>query len=102
MLLSTVFAYLPSKALSQWVMFFGWYFVVLLLTGVITTRQRLLLFVVVYYLVNLKMAQHGFRIWAGRGFSFAGWGVTGSPVVSELGRFRMQMAVFCQSSLLHC
>jgi len=101
-LLSTAFAYLPSKALSEWTMFFGWYVVVLLLAGVITTRQRLLLFLVVYYLVNLKMAQHGFRVWAGRGFGFAGWGATGSPGwFQNSGEFGMQMAVFLPIVIAH-
>ena len=59
-LISTAFAFSPAVASEAWVMFFGWLFVVLLFTSVVNTRKRLFLFLVVYFLVNLKMAQHGF------------------------------------------
>lgn len=94
-LLSMAFALSPSVAANEWVTFFGWVFVVLLIASVVSTRERLFLFIVVYFLVNLKMAQHGFRTWAFRGFGFSGWGVTGSPGwFQNSGEFGMQMAVF--------
>lgn len=94
-LLSSMFAFSTSVATEKWVGFFGWVFVVLLLTSVVSTRTRLFLFIVVYFLVNLKMAQHGFRTWALRGFGYESWGVTGSPGwFQNSGEFSMQMAVF--------
>ncbi|MDZ7759325.1 MAG: O-antigen ligase family protein [Desulfovermiculus sp.] len=94
-LFSMLNAYSPSIAAKHWIDFFGWVFVVFLLTGVVNTRIRLFLFISVYFLVNLKMAQHGFRSWAMGGFGFSGWGVTGSPGwFQNSGEFSMQMAVF--------
>ena len=94
-LISTAFAYSPSVAFKQWVMFFGWLFVVFLITSVVNTRTRVFLFVVVYFLCNLKMAQHGFRSWLSRGFGFAGWGVSGSPGwFQNSGEFALEMVVF--------
>lgn len=94
-LLSMAYAFSPAVAVEQWVSFFSWIFVVLLLTSVVSTRTRLFLFLVVYFLVNLKMAQHGFRSWALGGFGFSGWGVSGSPGwFSNSGEFSMEMVVF--------
>jgi len=92
---STLFATSPGVAIDNWMMFFSWLFVVLLLTSVVNTRARFFLFMVVYFLVNLKMAQHGFRSWAMGGFGFSGWGVTGSPGwFQNSGEFSLQMVVF--------
>jgi putative inorganic carbon (hco3(-)) transporter len=94
-LLSMVFAHSTAVATERWVDFFGWVFVVFLLTSVINTRRRLFLFIGVYFLINLKMAQHGFRGWANAGFGFSSWGVTGSPGwFQNPGEFSMQMALF--------
>lgn len=93
---SMFFARFPSIAFGKWMDFFGWVFVVFLLTSVINTRVRLFLFIAVYFLVNLKMAQHGFISWATEGgFGFSSWGATGSPGwFQNSGEFSMQMAIF--------
>lgn len=93
--LSMLMAFSTAIAFNHWIDYFSWVFVVLLITGVVTTRQRLFLFMLVYFLVNLKMAQHGFISWMLRGFSFAGWGVSGSPGwFQNSGEFSMEMCVF--------
>jgi O-antigen ligase len=92
--LSTAFAFDVNAAIVDWQLWASWILVVLLLTSVVSSRERLLLFLFVYYLVNLKMAQHGFRTWAERGFGAASWGVTGSPGwFQNSGEFGMQMAM---------
>lgn len=92
--LSTAFAYDVEAAIVDWQLWASWLLVVLLLVSVVSNRERLLLFLFVYYLVNLKMAQHGFRTWAERGFGSASWGVTGSPGwFQNSGEFGMQMAM---------
>ncbi len=94
-LLSMAFAYSPAYSLNAWVDFFGWFVVVILFASVINSRKRLLLIMTVYFLSHLKMAQHGFRSWAGSGFGFSSWGVTGSPGwFQNSGEFAMQMGVF--------
>lgn len=101
-LLSTIFAYSSSMAIEEWTMFFGWFFAVLLITSVVSTRKRLFLFLVVFFLCNLKMAQHGFKSWASRGFSFAGWGVGGSPGwFQNSGEFSLEMVVFLPLVLIY-
>jgi O-antigen ligase len=92
--MSTALAFRPEAAIEAWRYWVSWILVIVLLSSVVSTRERLLLFVFVYYLVNLKMAQHGFKTWAGRGFSMEGWGVTGSPGwFQNSGEFGMQMAM---------
>jgi O-antigen ligase len=94
-LLSTAFAFSPSTAIANWTVYFTWLFVVMMFTAVVSTRDRLFLLMVVYFLCNLKMAQHGFKTWAFRGFSFSSWGVTGSPGwFQNSGEFSLQMVVF--------
>jgi O-antigen ligase len=92
--LSTAFAFDVDAAIEEWQLWVSWILVVLLLASVVSSRERLLLFLFVYYLVNLKMAQHGFRTWAERGFGSANWGVSGSPGwFQNSGEFGMQMAM---------
>ena len=46
------------------------------------------------------MSQHGFRTFAERGFSFAGWGATGSPGwFQNSGEFGIQMTIFVPLSI---
>lgn len=94
-IVSILFAFAPDASLEEWQRIASPMLMILLLTAIIRTRRRVFLFVVTYFLVNLKMAQHGFFTWASRGFGFAGWGATGSPVwFQNSGEFAMEMAVF--------
>jgi putative inorganic carbon (hco3(-)) transporter len=93
-LLSSAFAFDPHTAFENWFLWGGWVVIVLTISSIVTTRQRVIIFCFIYFVANLKMAQHGFRAWAGRGFAFADWGVTGSPGWFEnSGEFGMQMAM---------
>jgi len=66
-----------------------------LVCAIITTRIRILLFWLTLMVINLKMSQHGTRGWIERGFSFADWGVSGSPGwFQNSGEFAMQMTFF--------
>jgi len=99
-LLSTMTAYSSAISINHWIDFFSWVFVVLLITRVLTTKTRMLLFLITYFLVNIKMAQHGFFSWMSRGFSFTGWGVSGSPGwFQNSGEFSMEMGVFLPLAL---
>jgi O-antigen ligase len=100
--LSSATAYSPDQAWSEWVLWVSWIVVVVFLTRTVSTRERFIVFVCVYYLVNLKMAQHGFRSWAMRGFSMTHWGVTGSPGwFQNSGEFGMQMAMLVPLLITH-
>jgi O-antigen ligase len=88
-------AFRPSESWGSWTAPGSWVALYFLVTHILTTRHRIFLFWVAFFFVNLKMSQHGARAWAGRGFSFAGWGVTGSPGwFQNSGEFAMQMAGF--------
>lgn len=93
--ISALGAFSPAVSFDKWQRAASPMLFVLMLTTIVRTPQRLFLYVVTYFLVNLKMAQHGFVAWASRGFSFADWGVSGSPGwFQNSGEFAMQMAVF--------
>lgn len=93
--LSVVFAFSPAASIEEWQRIVSPMVMILLLTSIIRTRQRIFLYTVTYFAVNMKMAQHGFLTWAARGFGFAGWGATGSPVwFRNSGEFAMEMTIF--------
>lgn len=93
-ILSAASAFNPQLTLASWRLLISWTFVVLYLSRTISTRDRLIVFMAFYYLANLKMAQHGFRSWAERGFGMSAWGVTGSPGwFANSGEFGMEMAM---------
>jgi O-antigen ligase len=55
----------------------------------------MIVFLLFYFLFNFKMSQHGTVTWASRGFSFAGWGLVGSPGwFRNSGEFAIQMIIF--------
>src|SRR5690606_26956173 len=78
-LLSSITAYDRSLAFSKLSDFFSWLIIYFAIIRIVNTPQRFFIFYLLYMLCNFKMSQHGFLSWALRGFSFAGWGVTGSP-----------------------
>jgi hypothetical protein len=94
-ILSSILAFRPSASLSYWSVFFGWFIIYFLITGIINTEQRLLLFLLAYCLFNFKMSQHGAVVWAQRGFSFADYGINGSPGwFHNSGEYAIQMVIF--------
>ena len=93
--LSGFFAFKPSVSLKYWDVMGGWLIVYFLVITVVNTEKRLLLFLLAYCLFNLKMAQHGAIGWAERGFSFASYGLIGSPGwFRNSGEYAIQMLIF--------
>jgi len=93
--LSGVFAFKPADSIEGWVIVVNWLIFYYLILTVVNTEQRFFLFVVIYLLFNFKMAQHGAITWAQRGFSFSGWGLTGSPGwFRNSGEYAIQMLIF--------
>ena len=93
------FAFDPEEAAGQWAVMGTWVLMYFLVTNVVVTPRRMLLFWVGLMVVFLKMSQHGARTWALRGFSFANWGVSGSPVwFQNSGEFAMGMVIFTAMS----
>jgi len=98
-LLAWAFAYEPGAVDQRIKLLLNWLLVyILILTG-LTTERRYLIFLLLFFLWNFKMAQHGATTWVGRGFSFAGWGVTGAPGwFGNSGEFGLQMTMFAAIS----
>lgn len=95
-------AQLPDRPWTPTTTVLSWIVVVIFVVSTVSNRDRLIVFLLVYYLVNFKMAQHGFRTWAARGFGMASWGVTGSPGwFSNSGEFGMQMAMLTPLLVSH-
>jgi len=100
MLISSLLAFMPSQAWEERNVVLGWLLVYFLTISLVDTEKKLILFVIAYFLFNLKMAQHGTITWASRGFSFAGWGLVGSPGwFRNSGEFAIQMLIYGSLSL---
>ena len=96
---ASVMAWDPAIAQEAWTGFASWLILYFIVTHVVVTRRRLLLFWLAFMLVHLKMSQHGARTLIGRGFGFASWGATGSPVwFQNSGEFAMAMVIFLAMS----
>lgn len=95
LLVSIGAAFYPGVGLARLSEFIAWILVYALITRIINTRKRLILFFLLYLLVNFKMSQHGFLVWAARGFSFDSWGVTGAPGwFQNSGEFGIQLTIY--------
>ena len=94
-ILSGIFAFKPSVSWEYRNVMFGWFLVYFLTITVVNTERRLILFLLAYMLFNLKMGQHGAITWAQRGFSFASFGLIGSPGwFRNSGEYAIQMLIF--------
>lgn len=94
-ILSGVFAFIPAVSLDYWTVFGSWLLVFFLVITIVNTEQRMILFLLAYCLFNFKMAQHGTVSWAMRGFSFASFGLIGSPGwFRNSGEYAIQMLIF--------
>lgn len=92
-LFSSVFAYSPAESFDKIDVFLSWFVVYFLIINIVNTESRLFVFLCLYLLWNFKMTQHGFLSWAGRGFAYAHWGVTGAPGwFHNSGEFGIQLA----------
>lgn len=95
LILSGIFAFNPSVSWDYKNTMFGWVVVYFLVITVVNTEKRLILFILAYLLFSLKMAQHGAISWAMRGFSFASYGLVGSPGwFRNSGEYAIQMLIY--------
>lgn len=77
----------------------GWVVIYLLIVSVVNTEQRFVFFIVLWMLCHYYMSQGGARQFAGRGFRFATWGITGQPGwFGNSGEFGIAMCMFAAVS----
>jgi len=97
--LSGIFAFRPTDSLAGWSIIVNWVLVYFLVINIVNSEKRLFLFFLIYLIFSFRMSQHGFRSWAGRGFSFTGWGLIGAGGwFQNSGEFAIQMVIFSSLS----
>lgn len=94
-LVTSFTAWSPAASRDGWVIWFSWMVVYWLITNILDTEEKFFLFLLAYFLFNLKMSQHGGRMWVSSGFSFRKSGITGSPGwFMNSGEFGTEMDIF--------
>lgn len=76
-LISIPLAFRPEISMLFLMEFVSWIVVFFLITRIINTKERFYIFFLIYLLAAGKIAIGTAKSWAGRGFSFADWGLMG-------------------------
>jgi putative inorganic carbon (HCO3(-)) transporter len=99
---SAIFSDYPEVSWAGRNTMLTWVLAYFLVICVVNTERRLLLFLLAYLLLSLKMSQSGVRDWVSRGFSFAGYGLIGSPGwFRNSGEYAIQMLIFGSLALAY-
>jgi len=89
---SAVYPSVSWSYIGEWV---NWSLLMFVVGAGVRNKSELFLMLFGFMLWNLKMSQHGFRSWAGAGFQFRNWGVTGAPGwFQNSGEFGIEMCIF--------
>lgn len=75
--MSFLVAFDLSYSLKNYVNFIQWIVAFYLITTIVTTKERCYFFFLVLFFCSLKIAIGTAKVFAMRGFSFEGWGLTG-------------------------
>jgi O-antigen ligase len=93
--LSSIAAFNPSSSWDAVDILVGWILLYFLVTNILNTEKRFFIFLLLFLLANFKMSQNGAHTFALRGFSYAKWGVKGTPGwFSDSGDFGIAMVIF--------
>ena len=99
-LLSSLMSTYPDASFSRLRTFFDWFIIYFLIVKIVNNEKRFFIFLLLFLICSFKMSQHGARSWIMRGFSFAGWGVTGAPGwFQNSGEVGIQMCIFVPLSV---
>lgn len=91
---SIVFAWDTGLALKKVTTIISWLILYYCVKRIVTTPNRIMIFIIFFLIFNFKLSQHGARSFASRGFTFAQYGLTGSPGwFQNSGEFSLQMVV---------
>ena len=94
-ILSSLFGFNPHDSIMKLVEVMNWVIIFFLIVNIVTTDNRFIVFTMAFLLFNMYMAQGAVRQFAGRGFSFADWGVVGAPGwFANSGDFGAAMCLF--------
>ncbi|MDQ7033115.1 MAG: hypothetical protein Q9M37_10455 [Desulfonauticus sp.] len=98
--LSGIFAFKPAVSWEEHTAILNFFLVYFLVINIINTEKRLFIFILAYLLFSFKMSQHGFIVWAARGFSFTTYGIIGAGgYFQNSGEYAVQMLIFGTLSL---
>jgi putative inorganic carbon (HCO3(-)) transporter len=75
--MSIAFAFRPDFSMLYIFDFASWVVVFFLITRIVNTKERFYIFLTIYLFAAGKIAFGTAKTWAGRGFSFAEWGLMG-------------------------
>lgn len=94
-IVSSLISVYPEESWKYRNIWLSWILVYYLTINMVNTEKKFFLFIIAYQLFNFKMAGGGAFVWASRGFSFAGYGLIGSPGwFHNSGEFAIQMIIF--------
>lgn len=94
-LLSSVFAYVPSISYDNLENFYSWLIIYFLIINIVNTEKRFFIFLCIFFLASFKLSLSLSITWAQRGFSFTSWGLMGPPgFFQNSGELSIQMLVF--------
>jgi len=94
-----LFAFSPAASWERFTTVINWFIIYFLIINVVNSEKRYFIFILLFLLVSFKLSQFGFRAFVGRGFSYAGWGVSGPPGwFQNSGEFGIQMVIFTSLS----
>jgi len=92
---SSALSYFPGDSWDARNVMLTWWIVYYLVICIVNTERRLIFFIMAYLLFSLKMSQHGVHDWVSRGFSFAAYGLIGSPGwFRNSGEYAIQMLIY--------
>lgn len=97
---SSIFAYSRIEAFDKFDIYLNWVLLYFAFVSIVRTETRWVLMMAAFLLFSFKMSQHGFRVWAMRGFAFADWGLAGpAGWFQNSGELGIQMCVFLPLSV---
>ena len=76
---SSMQAYSPDASFAKIRTWFSWVCVYFFIITIVNTKQRFAFYTLVWLMCHYYMSQGGFKQFAGRGFTFASWGIIGAP-----------------------
>ncbi|MEH6552355.1 MAG: O-antigen ligase family protein [Pseudomonadales bacterium] len=93
-LISTFTAYDTDVALEHQSNFYTWLIIYFLLIFCVNSERRFFIFFLIIMVASFKLSAFGTKTWALRGFSFAGWGISGPPgFFQNSGEYAIQMCL---------
>ncbi|WP_372997845.1 O-antigen ligase family protein [Marinobacter sp.] len=94
-IISSMSAYWPQVSYNNLDKLYSWIVIYFLIICIVNTRQRFFIFFLIFLLASFKISASLAMTWAGRSFTFTGWGLMGPPgFFQNSGELAIQMVVY--------